>query len=1229
MKRILLFFFPLFFCSVGFSQTFMELNDQFIEFYQKQNYAAAVIVGEKAVVKAKEEFGTKNINYAISLYNLGEGYFNLKSWDKALQNYKSATLSYKAIDITIEVQGQLASINNSIGTIFFINDKPDSAIIYFNQSADYFLHYTKDNTAILFVVAQNLADSYYKLNNYKGLLEIAEKILPVLFKEKGKNSADYYSMIYNKGHALYYLERFAEAEKTLIEALQLVDKLQGKNNDEYTAVLIQLFKAVKMQNRFHDAELYLVEALKIYEKLLQIDSALLATTYKEAADFYSDNSFFEIAENYYSKSLKVLKATGDVNSDLYYSILQSKSYAYIQAGRLLEAKKILNDLLAVYQSPAYGDNATAAELLIVVGNAEAQLGELDAAESHALQGMAMIKKVFNDDSYLRYSAHEILGMVYYKRGENNKSLTAYSVAIEIAEKYFGKDSRQEASLLSNQGNTYQVMGNYAAAEVVLKKSQEIRKTILGEQHPDYALSLINLGMVLVMQSRYDEADKLLADAINIYVKKKLEGTTNFISLVMNVALMEQQRGDNDAAKTLYFRLQQIIQTREDKNIEPLVLLYTNMSSLYLNEKKYDSALIYASESAKLMENNNKINTTEFIKTVNILMVALKEKGDFGQANKIAVKLLSLCKKVMGDEAELLGVIYTNIAMLELAQRHVDKAGEYIQAGNAILLKHFKQNFYVLSEKEKLTWWDDKSFRFNLFPSLLLQYIITSGPQVAAMVDQQLQLKGFVLQDAAANLRKARSSASPALLQLLNNWHSNKTILNKLYALPVNERIFSTDSLEKLTNALEKQVNQIAAADIGKPLFTIDWKLVQASLQQDEAAIEFVRIPYYRNGVYSDTIQYAAIIISKSLAAPQFILLASEKKLVQYLSIDSAGEKEVSIHKLYRGLKINQGSSFIGDSIYAAVWQPLMPFLQNIKKVSFSPDGILHKLAFHAMPVTKDSILIDLFQLQQYSSIRQIAERVSNKNASWQSVYLLGNPDFNTTISENNNINRNSKPGPWQPLPGTGKEVNSLLLMFKLNNIAATSVSETKATEASFKLLSNHSPEIIHLATHGFFLQQKQVEKHNTSNISDGGQTLASADDPLLRSGFVVAGANKAWGKTRLNGDTEDGIVTAYEIAQLNLSNTQLVVLSACETALGDVQGTEGVFGLQRAFKIAGVKNLVVSLWQVPDKETAELMKLFYTNLLNKEAVRDAFNHAQKTMRSKYPPYFWAAFVLIE
>ncbi|MEJ7680988.1 MAG: CHAT domain-containing protein [Segetibacter sp.] len=136
-------------------------------------------------------------------------------------------------------------------------------------------------------------------------------------------------------------------------------------------------------------------------------------------------------------------------------------------------------------------------------------------------------------------------------------------------------------------------------------------------------------------------------------------------------------------------------------------------------------------------------------------------------------------------------------------------------------------------------------------------------------------------------------------------------------------------------------------------------------------------------------------------------------------------------------------------------------------------------------------------------------------------------------------------------------------------------------------------------------------------------------NPMFRSGLVLAGANYAWKGGAVIPGKEDGILTAYEIAQMDLSNTDLVVLSACETALGDLQGNEGVIGLQRAFKMAGVKQLIVSLWRVPDKETTELMTLFYHNWLTGQSTREALRSAQLKMKEKYSPYFWAAFVVVE
>ncbi len=200
-------------------------------------------------------------------------------------------------------------------------------------------------------------------------------------------------------------------------------------------------------------------------------------------------------------------------------------------------------------------------------------------------------------------------------------------------------------------------------------------------------------------------------------------------------------------------------------------------------------------------------------------------------------------------------------------------------------------------------------------------------------------------------------------------------------------------------------------------------------------------------------------------------------------------------------------------------------------------------------------------------------------------------------------------------------------LFNTNKKTTRVITSTAATEESFKHLSGHSPTILHLATHGFSLPDAEQKRKDNVNNNENQFTLA--DNPLLRSGIIMAGANRVWsGGTPVAGK-EDGIVTAYEISNLDLSNTELVVLSACETALGDIKGTEGVFGLQRAFKLAGVQNMILSLWQVPDRETAELMNLLYTNKLKGMTIYEAFNKAQDIMRKKYSPYYWAAFVLIE
>ena len=322
-----------------------------------------------------------------------------------------------------------------------------------------------------------------------------------------------------------------------------------------------------------------------------------------------------------------------------------------------------------------------------------------------------------------------------------------------------------------------------------------------------------------------------------------------------------------------------------------------------------------------------------------------------------------------------------------------------------------------------------------------------------------------------------------------------------------------------------------------------------------------------------------------------------------------------------------------------VWQPLEPYLAGIKKISYSPAGKLYGIAFHALPCNTDQLLIDKYQLQQYVSTRQIALRAQGDLLKPGDIVLFGNPSFNMDSaaiakqrkSESISITipgeRGSRGMPWQELPGTAEEIKIISDLFTKNNIRTAMYTKTEASEENLKALGGHSPPIMHIATHGFFLPMPDKQLKNTK--PDQGTSFTLADDPLIRSGLIMAGGNYAWsGKTPIEG-VEDGVVTAYEIAQLNLGRTALVSLSACETGLGDIQGSEGVFGLQRSFKMAGVNKMLVSLWQVPDRETVELMTSFYSYWLGGKSISASFYQAQGEMRRKYPPYYWAAFVLVE
>jgi CHAT domain-containing protein len=228
--------------------------------------------------------------------------------------------------------------------------------------------------------------------------------------------------------------------------------------------------------------------------------------------------------------------------------------------------------------------------------------------------------------------------------------------------------------------------------------------------------------------------------------------------------------------------------------------------------------------------------------------------------------------------------------------------------------------------------------------------------------------------------------------------------------------------------------------------------------------------------------------------------------------------------------------------------------------------------------------------------------------------MFGNPTFYASASGGHSI---------ASLPGTEKEVNQLQFMLKQKGWITSEYVEKSASEENVKEIN--SPKIFHIATHGFYRPTTQSTLEDELQESEA--TLNQ--NPLMRTGLLLRGAGDLMEKTNYNFNIENGILTAYEAMSLNLDKTDLVVLSACETGLGDLEAGEGVYGLQRAFLVAGAKVLIMSMFKVDDEATQKLMLKFYQKWLNSADLRQSFIDAKKELRVEYPePIYWGAFMMI-
>jgi CHAT domain-containing protein len=716
-----------------------------------------------------------------------------------------------------------------------------------------------------------------------------------------------------------------------------------------------------------------------------------------------------------------------------------------------------------------------------------------------------------------------------------------------------------------------------------------------------------------------KANKLQLEVLQLYDQSGFSKDSNlYLELLLLACLAEIYEENFTNASNLLLKS---IPIAEDKKNKLIYLTYLNIKAKYCliadSKVKGNEKIIEKSFLKKLINSSNEnLSIKE-----RMLLEAEECYAEIVSENKVnsgvnsANYLYSIIEQAnfyyitsQFDKAE---IIYEKVLGLFETKRNNGKKLYYKVLAVYLKIKSLKGNI-DLSQLNEV-----ENFIFNNLNNLNLteeekekyviglQYELNAISEIYVNYDSDLSRKR--LYNNIIRIKNIALSSNSALRDYIRNSDIKMQLLYKEILndkKKMNSNSISYESLKQAEEVKAKE-KELLNKIYNDPEFKkylpkkINWDNIRNALKKNEIAIEIFNLPL--KGESNRDTQYFALLTNSETNSPELIKLFKESELNDLLSVKGNTKEKVNI--VY---------NLNSEKLYNLIFAPIENFLNEKSVIYLSKSGALHNISFPALLKDKS------WDISLFSSTKQIISK--NESQKTDKVVLFGGIEYNSVSDSSSVRKRGDNPFNYKNLKHTKEEVLNIANLF-LNYEEKTvkTLTDNDASERAFRDLSGSETSIIHIATHGYY----NNGINSNLNMFNNNQLKAS---PLMKSGLLLAGANNS----NFDIGDNDGNLTSLEISELDFSNVDLVLLSACETGLGDILGSEGVFGLQRAFKLAGVQSLIVSLWQVPDKETSDLMYKFYFYYLEGDSKREALRKAQNHIRSKYTnPYYWAGFELIE
>ena len=1204
-KALVIFVIIILFVTVVSAQSWIDLNNKAVTAYNEDDYNAAIEWERKALVQAEAEFGTMHSKYATTVGNLALFY-------KAVHNYAQAEPLYKqAIEIDRKVLEEndpdfATDINNLAGLYRAMRNYVQAEPLY-KQALEIRRKSLGEQHPVFVSSLNNLAFLYEAMGNYAQAEIFYKQVVEARRKISGTEHPDFATSLNNLAELYRILGKYPLAEPLYKQALEIDRKALGEENPEFATDLNNLAELYRAMGNYAQAEPLYLQALEIRRKKLGQEHRLFANSLNNLALLYKTMGKYTQAEPLYKQALEIdKKVLGEDHPDFGID---------------------LNNLAGLYQA----------------------MGNYAKAEPLYLQALEIARKSLGTEHPDFAMRLNNLAALYRVMGKYAQAEPLYKQALEIRKRTLGEEHPDFAVSLNNLAELYDAMGNYARAEPLYKQALEIDRKALGEDHTGFAGDLNNLAGLYATMGNYTQAEPLYKQALEINRKIFGEEHPAFANSLNNLALLYDAMGNYVQAETLYKQALEIRKKTLGEDHPDFAVSLNNLAELYRVMGKYTQAEPLYKQSLEIRRKTLGEDHPGFATALSNLALLYGTMGNYLQAEPLYKQALEIKRKALGVEHPGFADGLSNLASVYMNTGAFAKAAALLDSCNHILLSNISRNYAFLSEDEKEKYNKTILYHLDAYNGFVYKHHTAVPSSITHCFNNMLATSSLLLKSNIAIQHVVSASSDTALKRKYDAWIELRKTIARSYNLSVEERArqgVNTRDMEEQAHEIEKDLVKIAAVFTSTNSRHIAHATVRSALNDSEAVIEFSGFQYYNGRTWTDSVLYCAYITRKDDAAPVYVPLFEEKELMPLLADMVHSDRGLAID-------ISGTDIAIADSthvtLYSLFWKKLEPHLKGITTIYLAPSGLLHKVSFERIKDEGGNYLLNKYNLHHILGSSEIIYLKESKKApKINSIALLGGARFDldmgilqqqapkTPKTEGNealsmhSMQRNSTAfSPWPYLKGTLDEVMTISKTLSASKWKTTLDTGTSATEEQLIAhTGNNTPEVLHIATHGFYLPPpKDITKTKTRDDN----IYKIATNPLLRSGIILSGANYKWVENKDIPNTENGIVTALDISNLDFSNASLVVLSACETGLGDIQSGEGVYGLQRAFRLAGVENIIISLWQVPDKETAEMMELFYSTLAKgKVSYYEAFNIAQKTMQKQYPnePLKWAAFELV-